>query len=186
MRLEAFEQRYCEQADPWDFATSVYEQARYETTLAALSGSRYVFGFEPGCSIGELTARLAPRCERLLAIDVSPTAVARARSRCNSYPHVRIECADVRDMSLQGRPDLIVLSEIAYYFDSGELAELALRLGSVLHEGGTLIAVHWLGESPDHRLHGDEVHAALLQTLPLHHDLSQRHEGFRLDRWIRL
>jgi SAM-dependent methyltransferase len=182
---EAFEQRYLERADPWHFATSAYEQTRYERTLAALSGSRYVFGFEPGCSIGELTARLAPRCDRIFAIDVSSTAVARARRRCGSYTHVRIECADIRDVSLEARPDLIVLSEIAYYFDSRELAELALRFGNALREGGALIAVHWLGESADHVLHGDEVHAALLQTLPLRHDLSERHDGFRLDRWRR-
>jgi SAM-dependent methyltransferase len=180
---EAFEQRYREQPDPWHFATSAYERTRYERTLAALSGSRYDFGFEPGCSIGELTAHLAPLCDRLFAIDVSSTAVARARKRCDSYPNVRIECADVRDVSLETRPDLIVLSEMGYYFDSQTLAELALRLGTALHEGGTLIAVHWLGDSTDHLLHGDEVHAALLQTLPLRHDLSERHDGFRLDRW---
>lgn len=182
---QAFEQLYRERADPWDFTTSVYERTRYDRTLAALSGSRYAFGFEPGCSIGELTARLAPRCDQLFAIDVSATAVSRARSRCDAYTNVRIECADVQDPILEDRPDLIVLSEIGYYFEPRELADLALRLGNVLRAGGTLIAVHWLGESADHRLHGDEVHDLLLQTLTARHDASERYDGFRLDRWIR-
>lgn len=180
-----FEHRYSHQSDPWDFRTSVYERARYATTMAVLPRDRYAFAFEPGCSIGELTALLASRCERILATDVSATAVELARKRCNSLPNVRIECADVRDTILEVPADLIVLSEIAYYFDPEELARLAVRLGDALRQGGTLIAVHWLGRSPDHILHGDEAHEVLLQTLPLRHDICQRHDGFRLDRWTR-
>ncbi len=86
---------------------------------------------------------------------------------------------------LPDQPDLIVLSELAYYFDCDELARLAARLGDTLRNGGTLLAVHWLGISPDHILHGDEVHEILGRALPLRHQLSQRHEGFRLDRWIK-
>ena len=182
---EAFERRYHEQSDPWHFRTSLYERNRYETTLAALSRDRYACAFEPGCSIGELTVLLAPRCDQLLATDVSATAVERARQRCASWGNVRIECADLREVSLKPSPDLIVLSEIAYYFDSTELARLAARLGNALRAGGTLIAVHWLGESPDHVLHGDEAHKVLLRSLPLRHEVSERHAGFRLDRWMR-
>jgi hypothetical protein len=31
--------------------------------------------------------------------------------------------------------------------------------------GGEFVAVHWRGESGDHVLHGDEVHAVLKETL---------------------
>ena len=40
---------------------------------------RYASAFEPGCSIGVLTAQLAPRCDRLLACDVAAAAVESAR-----------------------------------------------------------------------------------------------------------
>jgi trans-aconitate methyltransferase len=195
---EAFENRYRHQEDPWDFRTSQYERNRYAITLAALPRQHYAFAFEPGCSIGELTALLAVRCERVLATDVSATAVERARQRCSQFPHVQIECGDIRTATPDASPDLIVLSEIAYYFTVDELRSIACHLGTVLQPGGCLIAVHWLGESPDHILHGDEVHEVLLRALPLRHQASVRHQSslsqsasgrrpsFRLDRWTRV
>jgi SAM-dependent methyltransferase len=182
---EAFEQRYREHPDPWNFQTSTYERTRYKMTLEALTQPRYRYAFEPGCSIGELTALLAQRCQQVFATDVSPSAVGRARQRCSTYDNVQIECADLRDLDLQIRPDLIVLSEIAYYFDSRRLTELAHKLGEVLREDGTLIAVHWLGESRDHVLHGDEAHEVLLRQFCLRHEFGKRYSGFRLDRWTR-
>ena len=182
---EAFEQRYRERPDPWNFKTSPYERTRYKATLAALTQPRYSYAFEPGCSLGELTSLLSQRCQQVFATDVSASAVRRARQRCSIHENVRIECADLRDLHLQVRPDLIVLSEIAYYFDSGQLADLAHQLGNALREGGTLLAVHWLGESRDHVLHGDEAHEVLLRQLDLRHELGKRYSGFRLDRWTR-
>jgi hypothetical protein len=37
---EYFERLYANGADPWDFATSSYEQAKYGATLAALPAPR--------------------------------------------------------------------------------------------------------------------------------------------------
>ena len=57
------------------------------------------------------------------------------------------------------RFDLVVLSEIGYYFEPDGLAALRTgRLGS-LEPGGTLMAVHWRGQSDVHVLSGDTVHA---------------------------
>ena len=124
-------------------------------------------------------------CSSDLATDIAPTAAERARKRCAAFHHVRIECSDLRDVILDTSPDLIVLSEIAYYFDVRELERLAARLGGLLSDRGTLIAVHWLGNSADHVLHADEAHEALLEALPLRHELSERHDNFRIDRWAR-
>jgi trans-aconitate methyltransferase len=182
---EAFERRYRADPDPWHFATSAYERERYEITLKALTRDGYANAFEPGCSIGELTALLATRCDRLLATDVSPTAVEKARQRCAEYDNVRIKCADLRTASLNAPLDLVVLSEVAYYFPVQQLEAIANRLAAALGVGGTLLAVHWLGESVDHILHGDEAHEVLLRALPLQHVTAQRHPGFRIDTWVR-
>lgn len=182
---EAFERRYRADPDPWHFTTSAYERERYAITLKALTRGRYASAFEPGCSIGELTALLAPRCDRLLATDVSPTAVEKARRRCAEYKNVRIECGDLRTASLNAPLDLVVLSEVAYYFEEKQLEAIANRLAAAVDVGGTLLAVHWLGESVDHILHGDEAHEVLLRTLPLQHVMAQRHPGFRVDSWVR-
>ena len=86
-----FEALYAAEQDPWGFATSPYERAKYDHTLAALGGRRFARGLEVGCSIGVLTAALAERCDRLLAVDVAATAVARARERLAAAPGVTVE-----------------------------------------------------------------------------------------------
>ncbi len=81
--------------------------------------------------------------------------------------------------------DLIVLSEIGYYFERAALAAIALHVRRALSEYGEVLAVHWLGTSADHLLHGDDVHAVLAETLELRRTLSERHPHFRIDRWER-
>jgi hypothetical protein len=108
-----FEQRYRRDPDPWQFATSPYEQRRYDITLASLPRQRYERAFEPGCSVGALTERLAARCGSLLAMDGAPTAVREARRRCAPQPHVEVCCGEVPTAWPAGGFDLILLSELA-------------------------------------------------------------------------
>jgi cyclopropane fatty-acyl-phospholipid synthase-like methyltransferase len=181
----AFEKRYRKESDPWNYRGSPYEREKYEVTVRSLSREHYGSIFEPACSIGELTTLLAPRCDRLLAIDVSSTAASHAQQRAADFRHVRIDCGDVRTYPLQGSFDLIVFSEVGYYFDVETLANVAQRLSDSLATGGEFIAVHWWGHSPDHVLHGEEVHATLARTLPFGRHLSQHHPGYQLDSWIK-
>ena len=83
---EFFEAKYRENNDPWAFASNAYEQKRYSEILRALDHRRYRRGFEPGCSIGVLTARLASICEHVDAIDISPTAVRRRANAVRICP----------------------------------------------------------------------------------------------------
>jgi SAM-dependent methyltransferase len=183
---EFFEGKYRENADPWDFATSDYERARYDAILHALDERKYVRAFEPGCSVGELTARLAGICGRVEAIDFSPSAVAIARERCRKLSNVYVTCESVAEARIQGGFDLIVLSEIGYYFEPKELERISARFLRHLVPTGVMLASHWLGESHDHLLSGDAVHDSLRLVaaqagLVLVH--SERHAEFRLDRW---
>jgi len=66
--VSSFEELYRADPDPWQFATSRYEQRRYDITVACLPEERYGAAFEPGCAVGELTRRLAGRCDRVLAL----------------------------------------------------------------------------------------------------------------------
>lgn len=178
-----FEARYQASNDPWHFATSDYELARYQATLAALGRPTYRRGYEPGCSVGVLTATLALRVEVLIACDLSPSAVARARERCREFRHVEIYCADAA-RAPAGPFDLMVFSEIGYYFSADRLRTIALEMTAHLEPGGEFIAVHWLGSSADHILHGDEVHEVLAQCFPRAASHSTRHPGFRIDAWV--
>lgn len=181
-----FEACYQASSDPWQFASSAYELARYDASIRALSQSKYRRGFEPGCSVGVLTARLAARVEHLIACDISETAVARAKERCRDLKHVEIHQRDAAVGPPEGTFDLIVFSELGYYFSIGTLQAIAQQLADRLEPGGEFLAVHWLGDSRDHRLRGDEVHEVLGRTLPYAWIGGSRHVGFRIDAWRRL
>lgn len=181
---EAFEDRYAASPDPWDFARSPYEQGRYDAIIAALGRDRYAAGYEPACSIGALTVRLAGRCDRLRAVDVSPTAVARTVERCQGLSHVDVAVASVADDAIGAR-DLIVFSEVGYYFDVPGLDRLIARLVASLVDGGELVACHWLGDSVDHRLHGSMVHDRLRALVPFDLVRHATEPGFVLDVWQR-
>jgi SAM-dependent methyltransferase len=169
-----FEAMYAESPDPWGFTTRWYERRKYALTVASLPREQYRRGFEPGCSIGVLTALLAERCEQLLATDIAPGAVATATQRLASCGGVDVAELAVPHEWPQGRFDLIVLSEIGYYLSADDLELLLDRVVSSLEPGGTLVAVHWRHPVPDYPLRGDDVHD-LLATIPELHRLV-RHE----------
>jgi SAM-dependent methyltransferase len=182
---EFFEEKYRASSDPWNFASSSYELNRYAEIMRMLGSRIFQSGFEPGCSIGVLTERLAARCRHLYAMDTSPTAVAIARARCAGCPNtIIVEGALSGDLP-RDTFDLIVFSEIGYYFERGVLPGLRDLLIERLAKQGTLVAVHWLGVSADHLLSGDEVHAVLRSSDSLRMIASRRYDGFLLESWER-
>jgi SAM-dependent methyltransferase len=153
--------------------------------MAALNRGWYGRAFEPACSVGELTVQLARRCGQVIATDLAPSAVERARRRCQDYANVEVSQADLAAGSPAGPFDLIVLSECGYYFDETTLRAIAQDLEGKLRCGGEFLAVHWLGDSADHVLHGDTVHELLAAELSLPWIRGARHPGFRIDLWTR-
>ena len=181
-----FEAKYRQQADPWEFASSPYELRRYDAIIAALAARRYVRAFEPGCSVGVLTERLAGICDAVDAIDFSETAVEHARERCATLLNVVVVCASIAQCGPFKGCDLIVLSEVGYYFGPQEWREKVEDMLSSLKSGATVLATHWLGTSADHRISGDQVHEILHANSLLCLQHSERNEAFRLDRWVRV
>ncbi len=183
---EFFEAKYQKSTDPWAFGTSEYEQSRYSSIMEWLTGWHFKRGFEPGCSIGVLTARLAAICQRLDAMDISPTAVTRASERCRLFPNVSIVQGAIPDDMPDATFDLIVFSEIGYYFREDQLSNLLIQLVSRLEPNGVFIAAHWLGESADHELNGADVHRVLRQMPAMAVSKSQCFSGYCLERWTRI
>lgn len=138
-----FETQYGLGEDPWHLAERWYEQRKYDLTVAALPLPRYRRAFEPACSVGELTRRLAARCETVLACDRVPSAVETARRRTADLGQVTVRRMVVPDEWPDGAFDLIVLSEILYYFAAPVLDRLLERAVRSLEPGGTLVSVHW-------------------------------------------
>lgn len=182
---EFFEAKYQRDSDPWNFHSSEYEQRRYSSIISMLAGTIYRRAFEPGCSIGVLTAKLAPLCNELIAIDVAPTAVESAALLCSPYPHIDIRVGSLPASIPDGSFDLILFSEIGYYFEELQLAAVGKLLVSRLENHGVLLAAHWLGHSDDHLLSGERVHQVLARLDGLHLKHTERHQGFHLHKWVR-
>lgn len=168
--------------DPWRFATSDYEREKYAATLAALPLQGYRSGFEVGCSIGVLTGQLARRCDRLLAVDSVAAVLSQAQARCAGFPGLRFEVMEVPKELPDGPFDLLVLSEVVYYWSVADLERMAAFAVRAVEPGGDIVLVHWTGET-DYPLTGDEAAQLFIDaTMPFTRIVRQnRAEFYRID-----
>jgi SAM-dependent methyltransferase len=180
-----FHDIYADADDPWSFASSLYEQRKYALTVDALPRERYLSAFEPGCSIGVLTELLAPRCDSLLAVDIIPSALRRAVSRLKDYENVIVESRAIPESWPDETFDLVVLSEIAYYFDTLSLRDVMERLERSTEPGAHVVAVHWRGET-NYPLTGDQAHALINESKRLRNVVHHVEDAFLLDLWERV
>ena len=155
-----FARIYADEVDPWGFATRPYEDAKYTDTLASLPQERYHRGLEIGCSIGVLSGRLAPRVDALVSTEINVKALTEARRRNAAHTHLEfVELMFPRERP-SGSFDLVVLSEVAYYWAQAEFDAARDALIEQLEPGGHLILVHYAPEETDYPLTGQQVHAA--------------------------
>jgi SAM-dependent methyltransferase len=178
---EYFDKLYARSRDPWSFETSEYERNKYEQTLSVLAGRRYQYALEAGCSIGVFTAMLAPLCDELLAVDVSEKAIAVAKERLADLPNVRVELRTLPEETPQGPFDLVVASEVLYYWPEEVMLSALRCFEEVLAPGGSLLAVHWRKETKTYPLQGDEVHDLLLEHTRLANTTTIVEPEYRLD-----
>ena len=179
-----FDKMYEGDADPWGFESSAYEQRKYAVTIASLPHRHYGSVFEPGCSIGVLTEMLATRCDHLLATDLVPSAVDRARNRVAALRHVTLEQRAIPEEWPEAIFDLIVLSEIAYYFDASDLARVTTLVLRSTGIGSQVVGVHWRGIT-DYPLSGDKAHRIIAASPGLEQVVHHVETEFVLDVWER-
>ena len=183
-RRSYFDEMYASGPDPWGFESRWYERRKYQLTVASLLEPRYQSGFEPGCSIGVLSDLLAQRCDHLLATDIVPVALEQAAERLRSRDNVTLELRAIPEAWPEGLFDLVVLSEIAYYFDPDTLHELLERMIGTTRPGATIAAVHWRGTT-DYPLSGDEAHTIIGQAPHLERRVHHVDDQFLLEIWRR-
>jgi trans-aconitate methyltransferase len=183
---EYFVSLYTKDPDPWRFATSEYERGKYAATLAAISGRKIRSAFEVGCSIGILTRQLAAFCESLLAIDVAQQALEQARLNCAGQSNIEFARMQIPQEWPGETFDLLVLSEILYYFCADDIRQIAHKAISSLTSGGAALLVHWTGET-DYPCQGDQAVECFLDAskgllTPL---LVRREAKYRLDLLVK-
>ncbi|MFN8112699.1 MAG: class I SAM-dependent methyltransferase [Solirubrobacterales bacterium] len=180
-----FDAIYAGSDDPWAYETSEYEAAKYRSTIAALPARRIRNALEMGCSIGVFTGMLAERCDRVVAADFSPLAVERARARLADRPNVELEQRDLRGSLPDGPFDLVVCSEVLYYWQRADVEATLDEVESRLDDDGCLVAVNWRGVDPEAPLRSCDVEAIIDAREGFRRVHSEHADGYRLGRWER-
>ncbi|MGW9404329.1 PIG-L family deacetylase [Arthrobacter sp. NPDC055585] len=178
---QVFEDLYAGSTDPWNFEGSFYEHRKRALTLAMLPRETFGRVFEPGCSIGVLTAELARRAESVTAMDISARALELAAQRLGPASGVELVEGSIPANWPGGVFDLVVISEIGYFLTPAQLRETVDRTAASLSPDGVLLLCHWRHPNEGWPLTGDDVHDAFLQGSGLERLSAHLEEDFRID-----
>ncbi|MCF7701719.1 SAM-dependent methyltransferase [Loktanella sp. M215] len=159
--LDHLETLYADTDDPWHFATSPYEQAKFRATRKALTRDRYRSALEIGCGNGALAHHLALLCDSYTGIDAVSRAVIAAQNR---VPDAHFLQAVYPCPLPAANYDLIILSEVLYFLTPDAIRQLARDLVD-LAPGAELICVTYLGDTAQ-ALQGRDTLTVFQSALP--------------------
>jgi SAM-dependent methyltransferase len=137
--------------DGWEDELSPLDQASHAQQVALLGGRRYGDVLELGCGAGLFTRELCGIADRVVAIDVAPLAIARARTLGLDRGVVEFQLANMMDYDVRaaGPWDLIVMSETLYelgwLYPLFDIGWLAAELFAATREGGRLMMANTYG-----------------------------------------
>jgi chemotaxis methyl-accepting protein methylase len=94
-----------------------------------------------------ITAISARSRGSLVAIDPAERALEEARLRCAPHRNIAFATMQTPGEWPAGTFDLIVLSEVLYFFDRPLIRQLAERIEGSLRNPSHVLLVHWLGET---------------------------------------
>ena len=95
---------------------------------------------EIGCADGRLTVGLASRVERLVSVDISRVALARAAARCRAESNARFLRLDLLQDPLPGRFDLVICNALRNHdVDLDAAGPVAAKLAAAVEPDGLLL-----------------------------------------------
>lgn len=144
--------------DPWELDRWPLDRLSYARQIELLSDRRYGRALELGCAAGAFTRRLAALADYVLAIEIAPTAIERARDALSHDGTVEFRAANAMEIDpvAEGPWDLVVLSETIYslgwLYSAFELGWLARQLFESTRAGGRFLMANTYGREQDHLL----------------------------------
>ncbi len=154
-QAQGFFEDLWQRGDPWEFESSEFEQARYARLLAQIEGRHYPHVLELGCGSGAFTHHLARLADHVVALDISPTAIARARVLGAGPATVDFRQANIMEYNLhtEGPWDLVVISDTICYlgwlYSFFDVSWLASQLFAATRVGGHCLLANTMGEFGD-------------------------------------
>lgn len=144
--------------DPWALDHSEFEELRYNALMETLGNRRYGRTLEIGCGAGAFTERLLKISDQVLGLDISPTAISKAKDRLGHLSELEFRIMNAMDYDpvAEGPFALIILSETIYYlgwlYPFFDLAWFAAQLFSATASDGKLLLANTEGLASDYLL----------------------------------
>ncbi len=139
-----FENLYRQKQDPWNYEHSHFEREKYLKTLQAIPEEVETI-WEIGCGEGVFTQLLLEKGKRVRGVDISPTALSRARERLKDFDdRVCLQKLNIAREDIEGTFDLILASEILYYLGGKDVLQpLEEKFFRHLRPFGYLLLCHF-------------------------------------------
>ncbi|KAA0890805.1 class I SAM-dependent methyltransferase [Pusillimonas sp. ANT_WB101] len=183
-----FDAMYKQDDDPWSVRHSWYERRKRAVLMASLPSARFGKVLELGCGIGEMTYLLSSVGAHVMAVDASETAAAICRRRvgragANNVSVQVLQLPASWPLGSDDSFDLVVVSELAYYFSEPELASFIEQCMASLALQGIWVMCHYKPQFHDRIGSTDEIHNKVNALSELQRIVSHDDEQFRLDIW---
>lgn len=117
-QAEKFEGLFRKSPDPWGFTNSLFEKTRFEIITGFVKSLQPENILELGCAEGLLTERLYSVCHDITAVEISKTALQKARLR---VPRAKFILRDIAKLNLKKKFSLILAAEVLYYLTETEI-----------------------------------------------------------------
>ena len=137
-----FSEGLWQRGDVWEFDTSDFERARFTRTMEVLDGTRYPRVLELGCGAGHFTRLLARLADRIVAFDIAPSAIARARAAEAETTIIDYRVGNAMDYGWRSDDpwDLIVMNDTMCYlgwlYPFFDVAWFASEIHAAIRPGG--------------------------------------------------
>jgi len=140
--------------DPFHYETSATNHARFLRQRSMLDSARKGLEFqnalEIGCAEGHFTEILSELSRSLLVLELSPTALARARTRRAWGAGVSFREWDLKNDAIPGKYELIVVTGVLEYFQRrSTFRKIRSSLVSALEPGGYLLLESAVSQNPN-------------------------------------
>lgn len=144
-----FEELYGSENEPFRYSVRAIEVLRHERIVQMIEALAPRSLLEVGCSLGLLTEKLMPSGRAVTALDLSPTAVQRARDRfrARNAPEPEWLIGSVLDLPIDGRAfDVVLASDgpMSWYLSAPERARAYEQIHRALTPDGHAIITEYM------------------------------------------
>ena len=150
-----FSEGLWQRGDIWEFDTSEFERARWARLIEVLDGVRYPRALELGCGAGHFTRLLTRLVDNVVAFDIAPSAIARARAAEPPSTRIDYRVGNAMDCGWRGDGawDLVVMNDTICYlgwlYPFFNVAWFASEIHAAIRPGGRFLMANCMDEQYD-------------------------------------